>query len=103
MESNIVLLTVDSLRADHATQEGGLMPRLTQHATDGVQFTRTYANGYSTPISFPTILTGTYPDHYGGHGYISDNRPALAAKFQTAGYKTAGFHTNPHLRRKKKL
>jgi arylsulfatase A-like enzyme len=77
------------------------MPRLTQHATDGVQFTRAYANGYSTPISFPTILTGTYPDHYGGHGYISDNRPALAAKFQTAGYKTAGFHTNPHLRRKK--
>jgi len=98
MTKNCVLLTIDSLRADHTTDKSGLMPQLTEYAASGVQFTQTYSNGYSTPISFPTILTGTYADHYGGHGYMSNDRPFLATKFQTAGYETAGFHTNPHLR-----
>lgn len=101
MTKNCVLLTIDSLRADHATHESGLMPQLTKYAASGIRFTRTYSNGYSTPISFPTILTGTYADHYGGHEYMSDDRPFLAAKFQAAGYETAGFHTNPHLRKVK--
>jgi len=101
MTTNCVLLTIDSLRADHATEAAGFMPRLTEYANSGVRFTRMYSNGYSTPISFPTILTGTYADHYGGHGYISDDRPFLAEKFRSAGYETAGFHTNPHLRDEK--
>jgi arylsulfatase A-like enzyme len=98
MGKNCVLLTIDSLRADHATDASELLPRLTEYADSGVRFTRMYSNGYSTPISFPTILTGTYAEHYGGHGYMSEDRPFLAAKFQAAGYDTAGFHTNPHLR-----
>jgi arylsulfatase A-like enzyme len=71
---------------------------LNEHATDGFQFTQAYANGYSTPMSFPAILTGTHADNHGGHKYMSDQRPFLAEKFQIAGYETAGFHTNPHLR-----
>lgn len=98
MGKNCILLTIDSLRADHATEEAGLMQRLNEYATDGIQFTRAYANGYSTPISFPAILTGTYADHYGGYNYMSDKRPFLAEKFYDAGYETAGFHTNPNLR-----
>lgn len=98
---NLILLTIDSLRADHSTDVSGLIPEVAGYADDGVRFTRAYANGYSTPISFPTILTGTYADHYGGHGYMSDERPFLASKFHAAGYETAGFHTNPHLRDEK--
>ncbi|WP_161569839.1 sulfatase [Halobellus limi] len=98
MRPNFVLLTVDSLRADHSTKASELMPRINEYTDDGVRFTRAYANGYATPISFPTILTGTYADHYGGSGYMSDERPFLASKFQDSGYATAGFHTNPHLR-----
>lgn len=101
MTKNCVLLTIDSLRADHTTDKSGLMPQLTEYAASGVQFTRTYSNGYSTPISFPTILTGTYADHYGGHGYMSGDRPFLAEKFRAVGYETAGFHTNPQLRDEK--
>lgn len=97
MARNCVLLTIDSLRADHA-EDTELMPRLNDFADRGVRFTSAYANGYSTPISFPTILTGTYADHYGGHGYMSDDRPFLTSVFRDAGYETAGFHTNPHLR-----
>ena len=98
MKQNCVFLTIDSLRADHATDGCGLMPQLNTYADSGVRFTQMFSNGYSTPISFPTILTGTYADKYGGHRYMSDERPFLAATFQDAGYETAGFHTNPHLR-----
>lgn len=98
MEKNCVLLTIDSLRADHATDECRLMPRLNEYTDSSVRFTQAFSNGYSTPISFPTILTGTYSDQYGGHRYMSDERPFLAATLQDAGYETAGFHTNPHLR-----
>lgn len=98
MNANCVLLTIDSLRADHATAESGLMPNLADLAESGVQFSRAYANGYSTPVSFPTLLTGTYASHYGGSAYMAEDRPFLASKFADAGYRTAAFHTNPHLR-----
>ncbi|RJX47959.1 sulfatase [Halonotius pteroides] len=98
MKKNCVFLTIDSLRADHATELYGLMPEVNEYANDGVRLTHAYSNGYSTPVSFPTILTGTYANHYGGYGYMSDERPFLASKFNAAGYETAGFHTNPHLR-----
>ena len=98
MAKNCVLLTIDSLRADHSVGTSDLMPEINEYADDGVQLTHTYSNGYSTPISFPTILTGIYADHCGGHGYMSDERPFLASKFQEGEYETAGFHTNPHLR-----
>lgn len=99
MGTNFVLLTIDSLRADHAGSD--LMPNLTEYADGGVRFSRAYSNGYSTPVSFPTILTGTYASHYGGDGYMADERPFLASAFESAEYSTAGFHTNPHLRDEK--
>jgi arylsulfatase A-like enzyme len=101
MTKNFVLLTIDSLRADHATPDAGLMPVLNEHAESGARFSRAYANGYSTPISFPTLLTGTYADHYGGHGYMSEERPFLASLFQEQSFETAAFHSNPHLRKEK--
>ena len=100
MATNVVLLTIDSLRADHAA-DSELMPTLNEYAGTGVRFTDAHANGYSTPVSFPTILTGTYASHYGGDGFMTDERPFLARVFDRAGYDTAGFHTNPHLRAEK--
>lgn len=97
MPPNVLLLTVDSLRADHVGT--GLTPNINEYADGGVRFERAYANGYSTPVSFPTILTGTYPDHYGGWDYMSPRRPFVAIAFKNAGYSTAAFHSNPHLRK----
>jgi arylsulfatase A-like enzyme len=98
MASNCILLTIDSLRADYASPEKELMPNLNELATSGVRYTSAYANGYSTPVSFPSILTGTYTSHFGGNAYMSDERPFLASHFNEGGYQTAAFHTNPHLR-----
>jgi len=96
MSMNLVLLTIDSLRSDCATPES--MPILANLADSGVRFSRAYSTGYSTPNSFPAILTGTYASHYGGDKYMSNQRPFLAERISTAGYETAAFHTNPHLR-----
>lgn len=99
MASNCVLLTVDSLRADHVNPD--LMPTVNDLSDGGLACERAYATGYSTPNSFPGILTSTLANEYGGPGYMSGDRPFLARTFAQAGYGTAAFHTNPHLRRAK--
>ena len=62
--SNVVLVTVDSLRYDRALDSPRAVdpaPNLSQLASDGISFTDAYANGPNTPSSFPTILTSTHP------------------------------------------
>lgn len=98
MSQNVVLVTIDSLRADQAGSTSETMPALTALADRGVSYEQAFSNGYSTPVSFPAILTGTYPDQYGGYQYMSDRRPFLARHLADHGYHTAAFHSNPHLR-----
>lgn len=94
---NFLLVTVDSLRADAVGT--GLTHTIDELADEGVRFTNAFSNGYSTPVAFPAIQTGTYPDQYGGQEYMSEERPFLAQCLADAEYETAGFHSNPHLRR----
>lgn len=88
--SNVLLITVDSLRADH----GRLLETVSDDATS---FTEAYSCAPSTPSSFPAILTGTQPLLYGGYEYLDDRRPFLARTLSEAGFRTVGFHSNPHL------
>lgn len=94
--TNLVLVTIDSLRADVTGSD--ITPVLEDLAVRGVRFRNAFSNGYSTPVAFPAIQTGTYPDHYGGTDYMSDRRPFLARELNETGFHTAGFHSNPHLR-----
>jgi len=43
------------------------------------------------------ILSGRLPLDYGGHWYIQDERPMLAERFQSLGYHTGAFHSNPYV------
>lgn len=98
--SNVILVTVDSLRYDRALRSERAVdpaPTLSRLAEEGVSFDRAFANGPNTPSSFPTILTGTYPMMYGGDRYLDEQRPFLSATFQNAGMRTVGYHSNPHL------
>lgn len=97
---NVLLVTIDSLRADHLSTteyERETTPVADALADDGVHFTQAIANGPSTRSSFPSILTSTYPLMYGGYTYLSDNRPFIARTMSEAGYETAAFHSNPHV------
>lgn len=98
--SNVVLVTIDSLRYDRAIasdRPADPAPTLSRLADDGFLFENAFANGPNTPSSFPTLLTGTYPSMYGGYRYLDERRPFLSATLGEAGMRTVGYHSNPHL------
>jgi arylsulfatase A-like enzyme/Flp pilus assembly protein TadD len=91
--ADVLLITIDTLRADHATPE--LMPSLTSLAAQGLRFTsaRTVA-----PLTLPahtSLMTGLYPPRHGvrlnGAQGPAAETPTLARAFRAAGYDTAAF------------
>lgn len=61
---NVVLLTVDALRADHLGSYGysrNTTPNLDALAKEGVRFANAWSHAPSTRYSVPAILTGRYP------------------------------------------
>ncbi len=62
--TNVLLLVVDSLRADHpgfAGYDRPTSPCLDSLAAEGVAFTHCYAQAPYTLASVPSLLTGLYP------------------------------------------
>lgn len=97
---NVILVTVDSLRADHVGYHGynrDTTPNLDRRAEENHVFYHAFANGCNTRRSFPSILSGTYPLMYGGFEKLSRDRTVLAEPFQDAGFTTGGFQSNPFL------
>ena len=107
---NIVLVTVDSLRADHCGfmgYEENTTPNLDAMAEEGVVFENAIAPGPSTPESMPVIFTGQWPvSREGGEGSALEQRrerirthmearDTLPEKLQRMGYTTAAFTPNP--------
>lgn len=101
MSKNILLITVDSLRADaigHLGGAQGATPNIDTIATDGISCDRAYANGIPTYFAFRSIL--------GGRRDVLDESPVgLPAEWKTVadifsanGYATAAFNAaNPWL------
>lgn len=97
---NIVLITLDALRADHlgfAGYKNNTSPFLDSLARNGVVFRRAYSTGASTPQSFAGIMTSTYPLDHGGYSRITEKRTLVSEALQKAGYRTMGFHSNAYL------
>lgn len=96
---NIVLITIDSLRADHLGCYGykqKTSPNIDKLAKNGVLFSKCISNSPTTLTSFRTILTSTYPTMYNDR-YLSKKRTTIAEVLQKKGLHTAGFHSNPFL------
>lgn len=97
---NLILITIDCLRADHVSCLGyskKTTPNLDYLASRGVLFSQAISVGPGTPESFIAILTSTYPQMYGGELYITDRRTTVAPVLKGYGYHTAAFHSNPFL------
>lgn len=109
---NVVLVTVDSLRADHCGflgSEHDLTPNLDAMASDGLAFERAVAPGPSTYDSMPAVftgelMTGAEPSAADSQGSPSRtenirynmNRMTIPEWFQQQGYATAAFTANPY-------
>lgn len=101
---NVILLTIDSLRADRLDSLGysrKITPNIDRLAKKGVLFSTAIANGPYTACSFPSILTSTYalmyPRFKENNLFLSDERTSIAEALSRHGYATAAFHDNPHL------
>lgn len=98
--NNVLLITIDSLRADHVGCFGydrNTTPNIDSLAADGVVFENAFAHACSTRPSFPSILTSAYALMYGGYEQVSDQQTVLAEPFDDEGYDTAGFHSNLYI------
>ncbi|MBZ6496240.1 sulfatase [Natrinema longum] len=91
--SNVVLVTVDSLRADaigpyDADRHTPVMDSL---ADRGTVFERAFATGNWTPFSFPSMLASR--PVFGDSGRIGvEDSPTLAEAVSEAGVSTGGFN-----------
>ena len=94
---NIILITVDTTRADRMGFLGSnlnLTPNLDVLAHDGVVFTRAYSQVPLTSASHATILTGTYPQFHNvtqPGQLLGEDLPYAPDILKHAGYHTAAF------------
>lgn len=101
----VLLLSVDTLRADRLGAHGGppgLTPHLDRLAAESVVFTAAYAPAPHTLPSVAALLTGRYPQDLGVTGNLSvipDAGDALAKRFAAAGWNTSAVVSNWVLRR----
>lgn len=97
---NVLLVTIDSLRADHVGYHGyerDTTPFIDEYASRGSRFMNTFAHAGGTRFSFPPLLTGVTPLMYGGYERVSDDQTLVSEVFQDAGYRTGGFHSNLYI------
>jgi arylsulfatase A-like enzyme len=90
---NLLLITVDALRADHLGCLGytkSLSPRIDRLASEGMLFSQAIANGPRSPASFPAILASIYHSSGAEHG-LPLGATTLAEILKRHGYATAGF------------
>jgi len=96
-KTNILLITVDTLRADHLGVYGYSRirtPNIDRLGKSGVLFSRAFSHVPLTLPSHCSILTGTLPLLHGvrDNGYRLPNTvPTLAEILKAEGYRTAAF------------
>jgi arylsulfatase A-like enzyme len=98
---DVVLLTVDTLRADHvygvAPSTWHLTPNLERLASRGTIFTGTRAPAPATKPGLAGLMSGSYVHRHGvasNFGSVLPTAPLLADLLQRQGYATAAFVGN---------
>jgi arylsulfatase len=98
---NIILLSVDALRADHLSCYGyhrETSPVLDALAEESIRFTNAYSASSHTREAVPALLTGEYPDVAIDGSYRLATE-TIAHHLWEAGFATGGFHSNPFVSR----
>jgi choline-sulfatase len=94
---NIVLITLDSTRADRMGFMGahsGLTPNLDGIAHQGLVFAQAYAQAPATVASDATVLTGAYPQTHRASEFavpLATTLPYLPDLLHSSGYRAAAF------------
>ncbi len=97
---NVVLITVDALRADMPWQgyPRDIAPHLTALANSSVTYSRAYSVSSYTAMSIAGLLSGRYPSELERSGYFFSAYPEEVTFFpellQAAGVRTLGAHAH---------
>jgi arylsulfatase A-like enzyme/Flp pilus assembly protein TadD len=96
--ANVLLVTIDTLRADHVGAYGstrGVTPTIDRLAAEGLRVETAYAHVPLTLPSHTALLTGAYPFVNGvrdnGSFRFDGRQPTLASTLKAAGYRTGAF------------
>ncbi len=98
---NLVLILVDTLRADHLGTYGyerPTSPRIDALANEGIRFERAISQAAWTKPSVASLFTGRFVHEHGvirNLDALGDELPTLASRLDDAGYRTAAFSANP--------
>jgi arylsulfatase A-like enzyme/Tfp pilus assembly protein PilF len=94
---NLVLITLDSIRADRMGflgAKGALTPNLDRLAGESIIFEHAYAQSPASVVSHATILSGAYPQSVGMSaigGALPSSLLYLPDLLKKQGYRTAAF------------
>ena len=96
-EQNVLLVTIDTLRADSLSSYGGQAktPNIDRLAAHGARFTDAHAQAVVTLVSHTSIMSGQYPYQTGvrdNAGFrVSPQTVTLASLLKDAGFSTGAF------------
>ena len=96
-DRNVLLVTIDTLRADALGSYGGRAstPNLDRLAARGARFAFAHAHAVVTLPSHASILTGRYPYEHGirdNTGYrLAETQATAATRLKAQGFATAAF------------
>ena len=99
----IVLISLDTLRADHLGAYGdtrGLSPNLDRFAAQSLVFERCYAQANETLFSHASLFSSRYPSELGPLSRqfrYPEDVPSMAEVLQLYGYRTAAAASGGHL------
>ncbi|MGB5660007.1 MAG: sulfatase, partial [Thermoanaerobaculia bacterium] len=95
---NLVLVSIDTLRADHLTAYGyerSTSPEISRLAREGVLFEQAFSQSPKTATSHMSLFTGVYPPAHRVANWgerrarrLSDDVPTLATLLARSGYRT---------------
>lgn len=94
---NILLISIDTLRADHLASYGysrETAPTLSRFAREGAQFNRSWSQSSSTVPTHASLLTGLWPHQHQTYVYpesLPDAAHTLAEYLAMQGYRTFCF------------
>jgi arylsulfatase len=101
---NILVITIDSLRADHLGcygYERKTSPNIDRLASEGVLFERAYTHAPFTAPSHASLMTSLHTKSHGVFAWaesLSKGAHNLSERFEPAGYRSGAFYNHPGLR-----
>ncbi len=98
---NVLVVVMDTTRADHCSFEGyarPTTPRLAEFAKDAVVYHDAWSPAGWTGPAHASLFTGLRPEHHGFHdgdrAYLDPSVPTLAEALASVGYSTGCFTNN---------